>query len=291
MILTNKFNLPESIVSAIKNDAYDAGDSDYTATQLVIPPRITLLTKRHALEIREDASENIWRLLGQAVHSILERADHDNELHEERIFARICDRRISGATDVFNDRGVLQDYKVTSAWTRVYGSRMEDWEIQLNILAHLFRSAGFAVHKLEVVCIYRDWSATQSLRSEDYPKQPVEVIPIPLWPSEDAIDLIQSRVEFLVKCEPKPDAELPPCTPVDMWEKATTYAAMKSGRKSAVKVCLNEDEAASIVASGKATHVEIRPGKRTRCEDYCSVNRWCNQYAAYVAERGEVADE
>ena len=68
---------------------------------------------------------------------------------EERIFSEFCGRIISGASDLYTNKKI-SDYKVTSAWTQVYGSRTEEWTGQLNIYAYLFRSIGFEVNEIEV---------------------------------------------------------------------------------------------------------------------------------------------
>ena len=85
MKITNKFNLPEAIYEAVKNDGYTRGDSDISVTQLIDSPYIRELKNNHNSEIEEDATDRIWSLLGQAVHTILERADTE-DLKEERLY-------------------------------------------------------------------------------------------------------------------------------------------------------------------------------------------------------------
>jgi hypothetical protein len=36
---------------------------------------------------------------------------------------------------------------------------------------------------------------------------------------------------------------------------------------------------------GKGYEVEIRKGERIRCESYCLVRNWCNQYQTYLKEK------
>lgn len=72
--LTNKHGLPQPLYSAVANDSYSKGDSDVSITTLLQPPRISALKDTHADEIQEDAMDRIWALLGQSVHTILERA-------------------------------------------------------------------------------------------------------------------------------------------------------------------------------------------------------------------------
>lgn len=71
-MLTNRMNLPASVVAAVTNDPYTRGDSDVSVTQLIAPQYQIKL--RNEVEVVEDAADRIWSLLGQAVHSVLERA-------------------------------------------------------------------------------------------------------------------------------------------------------------------------------------------------------------------------
>ncbi len=109
------------------------------------------------------------------MHAVMERADTDNALVEERLAMGIAGVKVSGQFDLYTGKGVLIDFKTTSVWTRIYGSRDEDWERQLNCYAHLLNKYGFAVNALQVVVIYRDWHKKGRLKSGgDYPVQQAE---------------------------------------------------------------------------------------------------------------------
>ena len=71
---TNKGSFPEAIVKAITNDSYSKGNADFSVTELISPAQIKVLQKLHANQLTKDVSENIWLLLGTAVHYILEQA-------------------------------------------------------------------------------------------------------------------------------------------------------------------------------------------------------------------------
>jgi len=280
MKYTNIYGLPDTIVQAVKNDSYNAGKTDFSATTLLKPPRIVMLEKRHRDELVEDISDNIWRLLGQATHSILERTTADNALMEERIFTEIKGKTISGATDLFKDK-VITDYKVTSAWTLVYGSRTKEWEEQLNIYAYLFRKQGFEVEKLHIVTILRDWSKTNALKDSKYPQCAIQTIHVELWDYEVQKQFLEERVQAMIDAENLSDSELPKCTPEEQWAQPTKYAIMKKSRKSAVRVLAGKQEAEDMLSELDNKHyLEVRPGKCTRCEDYCNVNKFCSQYLA-----------
>ena len=86
MEITNKLNLPEPLVNAVKNDPYNSGDSDISCTGLIGSAWQRQLSIKHGSKIVEDASQRIYALLGQSVHSILERAKAPHYRVEERLF-------------------------------------------------------------------------------------------------------------------------------------------------------------------------------------------------------------
>src|SRR5215472_16798226 len=97
MNLTNELNLPEPLVEAVRRDPYDRGDSDFTVSELVSPPRIVQLRRKHSGQFTEDASDRIFSLFGQAIHIILERSAGERYLVEERFSLKYPDgTRVSG---------------------------------------------------------------------------------------------------------------------------------------------------------------------------------------------------
>ena len=144
MKLTNKFNLPEPLVNAVKNQAYSKGSSDITVTQLIQPPLIRHLTALHNDSIEEDVSSRIWALLGSSVHSILEKAYKGSTARvEERVYADVLGWRLGGAFDVL-EGSTLSDYKITSVYAK--DGKIE-WENQLNVLRWILHKNGTVVDR------------------------------------------------------------------------------------------------------------------------------------------------
>ena len=290
MEITNHAGLPQAIVEAVTNDPYPHGRvGDITATSLIDAPRIRVLKRRHAHELVEDASERIWALLGQAVHTILERAE-PSAVTERRLFAEVEGWQVSGQFDravLYPDSGLLQDYKVTSAWAVVNGIKPE-WVRQLNVLRWLALRNGYDVERLQVVAILRDWSRGKAAQGDGYPQQQVAVIEVPVWPEAQTEAYVRERVRLHQAAELAP--EPPPCSAEERWQRSTTYAVMRRGRKSAIRV-LEDPEAAAQRAEREGGYVEERPGRAVRCEQYCPVRDFCQQAAgaAAAAEPAEVA--
>jgi hypothetical protein len=277
MILTNKFDLPDTIYEAVVNDPYEQ-DGDISATGMIKSPRMRQLELRHDKDLSEDCSDRLFMLQGRAIHYVLQVQSPDNVLVEERLSCEIAGWVVTGQADLLDNKGVLSDYKWTSVWSVVYGLKPE-WEAQDNIYGYLYRFANFSVKKLQIVVLLRDWSQSRARQGGDYPPCACVVMPVPLWSDEKCFQYIEDRVIMHQAAEKMADNDLPPCTPEERWEKPTTYAVIKKGRKSALRVLPSWDEAEKwIKDNGKGDLIETRWGESTRCEGYCVVKDVCNQY-------------
>lgn len=291
MIITNKYNLPQTFVNIMKRPTYSKGKANISATELLNSPRIVQLRKLHEDKIETDVSEMVWSIFGTAIHGVLEHGSDENHLIEERLHATLDGWSISGAIDlqILNQDGTvtINDYKTTGAWS-VMNEKIE-WEQQLNIYAWLVEKVkGDTVSKLEIVAIIRDWSRRDAALKPDYPDAPIKVIPIQLWAMETREAFIRAKIKQHSNAlfDLETGDELPPCTPNDMWEKPTTYAVKKTGNVKARNVCATEEEALAKVAEyGKGYDIEVRPGERTRCANFCSVNAYCSQYKEYLSTK------
>ena len=285
MKYTNKYNIPNEIIRSLENDSYSDGGADFSATGLLQPPQIRMLKKIHEPEITTDVSDRIWILLGQSVHNILERANESNteSLTEQRMFVDIDRYKISGQADsIAIEDKILKDYKVTSVWSVISALKdgKPEWEQQLNIYAYLYKQTFKQdVSALNIIAIMRDWNKSGMLRNKDYPKCSVAVIPIPLWNEEEQLEFIRERIDKHTDAEVIWDAlgELPKCTPEERWAKPDTYAVMKKGRKSALRLLPTKEQAKKYIGDQDLS-IEFRKGVSTRCEGYCEVSQFCNQY-------------
>lgn len=287
MKITNQFNLPATILNAVKDDEYDKGDSLLSVTQLITPPRIVLLQDLNADNLTVDVVDRVPALLGTAVHKIIEKGSKDlpNHIVEERLFAEILGWKISGAVDLQIDNGgtwEINDYKVTSVYS-VMDEKVE-WVQQLNCYAYLAKIAhGREVTKLKIIAILRDWQRKQAGFKADYPAAQVVGVDIPLWTFEEQRSFVEGRVALHQEAKKRFDNQEPItyCTNQERWLRGETWAVMKEGRKSAIALYENSEEDARIHAErlGAGHRVEHRPGSPVRCAgNYCMVANWCRQY-------------
>ena len=278
MKYTNKHDIPKEIIRAIENDQYTRGNSDISVTGLLQPPRIRLLERKHHDDIVLDYSDETWKILGQAVHAILERANenYDDTITEQRLFADIEGWIVSGQTDslAVHDK-VLKDYKVTSVWTVVNALKegKSDWEKQLNCYAYLYKlNTGETINQLNIIAIARDWNRRElQRRGGDYPRSSIITIDIPLWSEQEQLQFFKDRVSFHRSSEFKHsmDGELPLCSDEDRWKREDTFRVVKKGRKRAIRVLPSLKEAEEFLGSNEdGLSIEISKGESIRCGAY-----------------------
>ena len=290
MKYTNRHNIPQEIINAVHNDNYSRGKATISATGLLQPPRIRLLAQEHYDKLTIDVSDEIWKLLGQSVHTILERANENNEdtITEQRMFATVKDWTVSGQTDSIDVKSkTLKDYKVTSVWSIVSALKegKAEWEQQLNIYAYLYtKNTGKTIDQLNIIAIARDWNKNQYLRSGgDYPPSPITVLDIDLWSDEKQEAFIKQRVSIHQEAEVDYliNDKLPFCTDEERWRRKDTYRVEKKGRKTAVRVLDTQEEANEYIGGhkdSKLLKVVEAKGECIRCANYCDVSKFCYQY-------------
>lgn len=277
MKITNKLGLPQPIVDAVANDPYTKGSSDISVTGLLQPPRKTALDKKYEGELEEDAAERIWALFGQALHSVLERANKTG-VAERRLSMQVEGLpgqtwKVSGAMDRYED-GLVQDYKFVTVWKFKDGGVPEEYEQQLNCYAALLRHHGHVVKRLEIVGILRDWSKLEAERDQSYPQQQIVVREVPMWPEIKALAFMTERVRLHQAARIK----LPLCTSEERWQKQTYWAVQKPNAKRAVRLYETEEEAKEHCEIEKGLIIVKRPGESVRCRAYCSAAKFCAQY-------------
>ena len=280
MQITNKTNLPEVIVKAIKADPYSRGESDISVTELLSPPRLVSLRRKHKDEITTDAADLIWSLYGRVMHNILEQAGESTQdtITEERLYTKQNGWTVSGSFDALSltgkDSFTLTDYKFVTAWRFLEGVP-EEYEQQLNLYAELLRRHGYNVTKLSLTALYRDWSINNAKRNPSYPQKAVEIHEVKLWDRKRTENFLTRRIELHKNAEDT----LPKCSRKERWTNPPQplWAVMKQGRKSALK--LYEDKEEAEEHSRQQDHyIEFRAGTDVRCENYCDVADFCSQY-------------
>lgn len=288
MKITNKHNVPETLVALASRDYYSKGRADYSVTEIISPPRVQRLRRKHHEEMEQDVSDMLWQLLGSALHVVAERGVADGHITEERIIAEIGDVKLSGAIDIqrITPEGIIiTDYKFTSAWA--LRQDKPEWEAQQNIYAWLVEKVkGQKVVGVQICALIRDWSRREASVKADYPQAPIQVLDLPLWELDKTEAYIKQRIDAhrLSKVQADWGDELPPCTDDERWVRETKFAVKREGRKTAIRVLDSEQEAKELAEKEKG-YVEIRKGEAIRCTgNFCGVAQWCSQYQQSLKE-------
>lgn len=226
--------------------------------------------------LETDAADMIWALMGTAMHTILERGGIDSAgLIEKRLYMELDGTRISGQFDYMDADGVIWDWKLASVWEVMNGVK-ESREQQLNAYACLATANGYAVRGLRVGFILRDWSPMERVRlGHQYPPHQVFTHSVPLWGSTTAEEFLKERIRLHKEAQ----TTLPECTHEERWAKDDAYAVVREGGKRASKVfAVYDDATAYAIAKSGPYRVEPRPGTSVRCETYCAVSDYCEQW-------------
>ena len=272
MKLTNIHNLPAGIFQAVVDSIQRPQADVIRVTELINPPICKQLALENWDTIEADASEFLWSLLGSGVHAVLAKQD-DKALIEKRVTVEIHGIKLSGQVDRYEiaDESI-EDYKCTSVWSYLFGLKPE-WVAQLNLYKKLIESSGLAVKRLRINAVLRDWQLSKAVQA-DYPKIPFVVIDIPIWSADRVNAYIKTRVDIH-------NADIRPCTKDERWQRDSTWAVMKTGRKSAVRVKDTREEAEAYLntevkaVDQKKCQVVERVGEAIKCKSYCLVRDVC----------------
>lgn len=280
MRVTNKFNVPQTLVTLATREYYSKGGSQYSMTELLSPPRVRRLREQYNSEISTDVTDLMWQMLGSALHVVMERGQTDGHITEERITAEIDGVTLSGQIDLQSEEDggvVITDYKFCSAWAVM--NEKPEWEYQLNGYKWLVETVKKQkVVGLRICALIRDYNRHET--REGYPAAPIQMIDIPMWDTVKAETFIRERLELHRNAKVSHDfgEALPECSPEERWQSETTFAVKRDGRKTAIRVFKSIEEANELAQKEKG-YVETRPGEPKRCTgNYCGVADWCEQY-------------
>lgn len=292
MKTTNHHNLPESLVRVANRREYsgDKVDLKYlSATTLLKPPKIRMLTARHMDELVVDVADMLWIIQGDSAHYVMDLASDESCITKTRFEANVGQHVITGEPDLFQPAvGLLEDYKFTSVWKAldILKGQDHDHENQLRIYSFLLQANGHEVKKAQLVFLLRDWSTIKAAESDDnYPKYPAAVKEVNIWDQPRRLAYIESRVREHARWEDVPDDDIPECSIEERWS-GKGYALMKEGRRSAVRLYDSEGEARQALSDTKAPvgeyYVQPRPQNiDKRCKFYCGVRHWCHHGRQY----------
>lgn len=300
MKITNNLGLPSMLVRATEKE-YVYRDKRYSITSLLDPERVIILKRRHNDEIEQDISNCLWMLFGSFTHFALENIEIKPyeyvEHHLEYTFSN--GYTLSGIIDHIYD--YIDDYKVTSVWTVMYGSNNDKWKKQLQMGAFLWhKKSGHWFSKGRIITILKDWNKREyedALRRDGdnckYPSFPCQVIEFNLGTPEEVEKMILDKFDRIIELEKMSDEELPMCTFEERFNNGDKYAVKKKGSQRATKVHKSLEEAEEHLSNlnnkyPEQYELEKREGVDTKCVGgYCSCCNFCTYYREKYMEKLE----
>ncbi len=219
--------------------------------------------------------------LGTAIHSYLEQllSDADGIDTEFKISAQIEDIQLRGVVDAINHKEKqILDYKTTSVYKYIFAD-YTSFEKQLNLYRYMLylTDSKYADYSLNAILFFTDYSAKEATRKEDYPQLPIVEIEVPTWDFNKTAQYIDGRIKLYKQINALDNTALGSldiCSPEEKMMRNGTgkYAVIKKGRKTAVRVFDNQQEAEYYAGKDPAYEVEYRAPK-ANCVDYCPVSK------------------
>lgn len=281
MKVTNKMNLPAAFVNAVSTTRHNAAGC-FSATTLNKGAKEIILSDRHFEEIEVDAADSVWAVWGTAVHALLE-SQPDNNFHEEYFKIPVSESFVTGQVDSYDmENGIINDWKTASVW-KVQFNDFKDWRQQGLTYAWLLQQSGLEVKKCRFVALLKDHSKTKAKTDSNYPQSPVFIYEFDVTAAdmEETAARILAKVQEIESAYKLDDDAIEPCSAEERWADGEKWAVMKNGRKSAVKLFDNQQDADAMAGElGNSHYVEHRPAISRKCGEYCSCKDFCNFYKA-----------
>ncbi len=159
----------------------------------------------------------------------MERAADDSVIAERRYFAEVDGWKISGAVDLIEnavggaEKSILVDYKVTSVWTLIYGSRIVEWTAQANVNRWLaYQNGERSVRSARNILILRDWSKRDyekpTNQGRGYPPVAIAEVPLTLWTLDAAEAYIRERIALHKAARAATPETMRPCSEEENWK-------------------------------------------------------------------------
>jgi len=275
MKYTNKLNLPESFAKFYKSTEETIKENRYSVTELLKPTQEIILYRANINRIYRDIVDCVPALFGTAVHELLEKNAPEGAYSEHRLEFDIFGKTIVGVTDLLSeDMLEITDYK-TGTTSKVMREDFDDFYKQGMMYAlGTFIKYGIKPRKLRFPILLKDWSKIKAATGGNYPNSPIYVW---LW------DIQQSDYDFIVDFIKKKFDEIDACkmhcTDEERWYTGTRFAVYKKESDAKAKKIFDNKKDADVYAEeNSCEYVEERSGDYIKCDFYCDVRLFCDQY-------------
>jgi hypothetical protein len=293
-----------------------------SVTTLMRPLKQIILAQRIPPEQRTaDVAEFIARALGHSIHSAIENAwksGHKRALKllgypeavidrivinpsdeylvehpdciavymEQRAFKQVLVNGVTytiGGKFDFVAEGMVQDFKSTSAFSWLFGTKDDDHSLQ----GSAYRWLNPEKITEGVICInyiFTDWSKVQARSNPKYPQQRVEKKFVPLRSVEDTDTWVKNKLTLIQRYLNSPEDEMPECNDEELWRSDPAYKYYKNPENTQGRSTKNFTSLAEANAhrAEKGVGVVITvPGEVKACA-YCPAFNGCKQKDKYL---------
>lgn len=313
---TNLYDIDISLAVWLVHDDYDFVPKEraISSTALLKPTRQIILSARvDTTGMVEDISSRIAMRSGHAYHDSIEQSwlkGYKANLASLNIPPSVIDRfkinpksedlqdgdipvwlesrgtreingwKISGKMDMsFNYR--LKDFKTTSVYTYIKGSKDEDYSLQMSLYKWIHPDK-VKDDEGDIQFIFTDWQKAMT-NTAGYPPLRVKSHTVPLYDDEQIEAWIEAKLEDLEKYADAPQEALPRCSDAELWRSDPVWKYFSNPDKTDGRATKNFDNAAEAyeyrAKAGKGVVKEI-PGKVKACL-YCKAFEICEQRKEY----------
>lgn len=310
-MLTNRKHIP--LPMAVWLAAQDGYDLEFhpeviSATELLLPLRSLVLSRRTERRIVQDIDDLVPSRLGTATHTAMENAwlnhyaaamanlGYSDEVIasikinpdvvnpgdvpvylEKRTNRKLLDYTISGKFDIVIN-GELHDLKTTRTFAWISGSNDREYQLQGSIYRWLNPDL-ITEDYLTINYLFTDWNVNRAMSENDYPTNRCMSKKFPLLSLKDIETFMVDKLAQFKKYETAPQEELPKCSTKELWQEHPRWAYYKSpnNMKRATKLFdLERDANLFNQLNGSKGVVVKREGEPRRC-NYCAARNYCLQ--------------
>lgn len=320
-------DLPLAVWLAHDDYDYITGVDNYiSATTLMKPLRHIILPPRVPAGLRAmDVADMIATSLGHAIHDSIEKSwkqGHRRALtllgYPEDVVEQIAinptpeERRasnsmipvyleqramrtidINGVTYTIGGKfdfvaeGITNDFKSTSVWSWIKGSRDEEHRLQGSLYKWIHPDK-ITEDYIRIHYLFTDWQKAEKKRNPDtYPNR-IEKKDVPLLTVQETENWIRNKLLLIEKHKNSPEDQIPECTDEELWRSAPQHryfsdpakASDPNARSTRNFDDLNEARRFMAEKGGKGVIV-TKPGEVKRC-DYCAAYEICSQKDRYL---------
>ena len=188
---------------------------------------------------------------------------------EMRAYKTIDNMTVNGQFDMVMD-GQVVDYKNTSVFTYMHGSKIEDYKLQGSIYRWLNPNL-ITNDKIKIIYIMHDWTSRDAKINSDYPQTPVIAVDYDLYSLDYTENFIKNKIQEIQNGgAPECVASLKLSDPV--WQYFS-----KPDSKRAAKNFTNQTDANHYVMTKGKGFIKMKPRVATGCK-YCTARSICTQY-------------